>query len=100
MNFEFDLSADSWSALVVRQVNGNYDMLGNDAGGWSPYGGGTGINLPNPKQPLSGAQTDWYIDGTAADDAWTLMHIVHHHPGPLHFGFQPMQQAYVEQYAP
>lgn len=98
--FTFDLPSDAWTASVHREVNGTLDMQGNDAGSWNPYGAGTTINLPNPTQPLSGLQSDWYLDGTYADDAWTLLNNVHYHPGPITFSFAEYTQAFLTEYKP
>ncbi len=98
--YAFNFNTDTWNASVDRKVNGEIDCSGTDQGSWSPYGAGTTVNLPDPSLPLAGSKADWYIDGTYADDAWTLSNNVHYHPGPLAFGFQPLQQAYIEQYCP
>lgn len=96
--FSFDLPGDTWTAGVYREVDGSVDMTGLDTGDWNPYGVGTDISLPNPSQPLSGLDTDWYIDGTNADDAWTLMNNVHWHPGPITFSFAPFSEEYLTEY--
>lgn len=99
-NFPFDFNGDRWNASVDRKVNGTSDINDSASGSWSPYGAGTMVNLQSPTQPLSGAQTDWYIDGQYADDAWTLANNVHYHPGPLSFGFNALPEWYMEESCP
>lgn len=98
--FTFDLPNDGWQANVKRTVSGKLDVEDAAGGSWNPYGAGTQISLVNPKQPLSGQPSDWYLDGTNADDAWTLLNIVHNHPGPITFSFTPYTEAFLTQYKP
>ena len=86
---------------ATRKVNGTQDILGSDAGSWGdPYGVGMYVNLPVPYQPLSNTRADWYLEGTNADYAWTLLNNVHYHPGPIQFPFTPYSEAFLTFYQP
>ena len=98
--FTFDFPNDNWTVTIGRKVNDVIDIFDSDEGTWSPYGVGTHIDLAGPTEPLSNTPADWYLEGENADDAWTLVNNIHHHPGPIGFSFWPYPEAFLTHYQP